>query len=166
LVYRYEKKVLNIVNNSTNININKTNNHLSPEFTNRLSPEFTNNLSPEFTNHLSPEFTNHLSPEFTNYLSPEFTDNKKTTIYEARNPGPGLGQGEKCGRAKPAKGVTTYHHDNWISIVYTYIRKTQYNSMVNECLELTIGICEERPESYNDLTNEAPNLGLVYANNT
>ena len=93
--------------NSTNININKTNNHLSPEF----------------TNHLSPEFTNHLSPEFTNYLSPEFTDNKKTTIYEARNPGPGLGQGEKCGRDKPANGVTTYHHDNWISIVYTYISK-------------------------------------------
>ena len=139
LVYRYEKKDLNIVNNSTNININKTNNHLSPEFTNHLSPEFTNHLSPEFTNHLSPEFTNYLSPEFTNhlspeftnhlspeftiFLSPEFTDNKKTTIYEARNPGPGLGQGHKCGRVKPANGVTTYHHDNWISIVYTYISK-------------------------------------------
>jgi hypothetical protein len=32
---------------------------------------------------------------------------KKTTTYDAGNPGPGLGQAQKCGGVKPDNGIPT-----------------------------------------------------------
>ena len=32
---------------------------------------------------------------------------EKTITYDARNPGPGWGQAQKCGRFKPVNGITT-----------------------------------------------------------
>ena len=41
-----------------------------------------------------------------NHLSPQRTENKKkTTTYDARNTGPGLGQAHKCNRVKPVNGI-------------------------------------------------------------
>jgi hypothetical protein len=34
-------------------------------------------------------------------------NSKMTTTYGVRNPGPGLVQTQKCGRVKPANGITT-----------------------------------------------------------
>ena len=66
-----------MVNNSTNIN--KTNNHLSPQQQSPLT---------------STTITSHLNSLNIN----------KTTTYVVGNPGPGLGQAQKCGRIKPMMG--------------------------------------------------------------
>ena len=33
---------------------------------------------------------------------------KKTMTYDVGNPGPGLGQAQKCGRVKPVNGIYIY----------------------------------------------------------
>ena len=43
-----------------------------------------------------------------NHLSPQPLNIKKNTMtYEAGNPGPGLGQAEKCGKVKLVNGILT-----------------------------------------------------------
>jgi hypothetical protein len=36
-----------------------------------------------------------------NHLSHQIIEDEKTTTYDIGNPGPGLGQVQKCGRVKP-----------------------------------------------------------------
>jgi hypothetical protein len=43
-----------------------------------------------------------------NHLSSYLTEHKKKTMTDdVGNPGPGLGQAQKCGRVKPGNGKTT-----------------------------------------------------------
>jgi hypothetical protein len=59
---------------------------------------------------------NHISPQIIEHIT-------NTTIYDAGNTGPGLGQANKYGRVKPVNGISTIHPplDNWISNGKTYI---------------------------------------------
>ena len=89
--------------------------------TSHLNSLIISHLNSLIISHLNSLTISHLNSLTISHLNSLTT--KKTTIYEVGNPGPGLGQGHKCGRVKLAKGVTTYHHNNWISNVYTYISK-------------------------------------------
>ena len=45
---------------------------------------------------------NHLSPELLDYK-------KKTRTYDVVNPGPGLGQAQKCGGVISVNGIPSLH---------------------------------------------------------
>jgi hypothetical protein len=54
-----------------------------------------------------------ISPITTNYhLSSQLNsmNTKKTTTYDVGNPGPGLGQAQKCGRVKPVNWIPAPAH--------------------------------------------------------
>ena len=71
-----------MINNSTNIN--KINNHLSPEtIEHKKKPTTYDAWNPD------PGTKNHLSPETIEHK-------KKTTIYDIENSGPEMEQPQKC----------------------------------------------------------------------
>jgi hypothetical protein len=47
---------------------------------------------------------NHISPQIIEHIT-------NTTIYDAGNTGPGLGQANKYGRVKPVNGISTIHQN-------------------------------------------------------
>jgi hypothetical protein len=66
--------------------------------------------------------------KMNNRLSPQLLNIKKTTTYDVGNPGPCLGQTQKCGGVKPVNGLPT-PADNWISNCNTYIKKKKKKPM-------------------------------------
>ena len=52
--------------------------------------------------------------ETNNHIAPQLVEHKKTKTYDFRNSGPGLGQPQKHGEAKPAQ-IATFIMDSIIS---------------------------------------------------
>ena len=60
----------------------------------------------ESLNSVGQQFYQYRQNEQSPLIITELTEHKKSTTYDIGNPGPGLGQEQKCDRVKPVKGIT------------------------------------------------------------